>query len=48
MKESIDATGEPVPDPIVEGNRITDGTQSSSIGEKQSYTSKQCFKLSKL
>lgn len=22
------------------GNRITDGTQSSSIGEKQSYTSK--------
>lgn len=24
------------------------GTQSSSIGEKQSYTSKQCFKLSKL
>lgn len=25
---------------INQGNRITDGTQNSSIGEKQSYTSK--------
>lgn len=31
------AIGSPKPP---KGNRITDGTQNSSIGEKQSYTSK--------
>lgn len=31
------AVGSPKPP---KGNRITDGTQNSSIGEKQSYTSK--------
>lgn len=39
MKEGVDVTGIPGPNPM-QGNRITDGTQNSSIGEKQSYTSK--------
>lgn len=37
VKEGNVAVGSPKPP---KGNRITDGTQSSSIGEKQSYTSK--------
>ena len=36
-KQNNVAVGSPKPP---KGNRITDGTQNSSIGEKQSYTSK--------